>query len=291
MKNKQTAVTIGTFDGVHKGHAALIKKLKSVNLKTVAVVLETPFKNVSGLLTETSEKLNLLALSGVNEIFVIPENSEVFDMTAEKFLNEILIKRIKAKHIVVGHDFVFGKNKTGTYKWLCAAARRVGVNVHLVRAVKVNNETVSSSAIRKALEKGNIKKAAQMLGRDYAFFGVSVKGRGMGRKIGFPTINIKVSKNKILPLGVFAVALKMNGIIYPAVLNIGNRPTYNLGAEIVPEAHVLGERVKVKRGTGIEVELLKKIRAEKKFSLERALINAIKKDVAAATGYFNLKQL
>ena len=289
MKSKYTSVTIGTFDGVHKGHAALIKRLKALNLKTVAVVLEKPLKNVSGLITTHGEKIGILSLTGIDEIFVIPPGSEIFNMTAENFLKDFLINRLKAKHIVVGHDFVFGKNKTGTYGWLRRLAPKLNLRVDLVRAVKCGKTTISSSNIRHALKSADIESAAKMLGRNYSFSGVSVKGRGAGREIGFPTINIKTDESKILPQGVFVAAVKINNVLYPAVLNIGRRPTFNAGSEIVPEAHILGAFRKLKRPVKAEVTLLKKIRAEKKFSSVSFLVKAIKKDISKANRHFGIK--
>ena len=282
------AVTIGTFDGVHKGHAALIKRLKSFGLETVVVVLEKPFKPVDGLLTSTTEKLNILSSMGVDKIFIIPPDSEIFNMTATAFLKDFLIKNLCASHIVIGHDFAFGKNKTGTYKWLAAQAETLNLQIDLVKAVKANKETVSSSGIRSALKASNLKKASALLGRNYGFCGTAQKGRGVGAKIGFPTINIKPESNKILPTGVFAATVKIKDVLYPAALSIGRRLTFNVGQAIVPEAHILGTKLVVKKDTKIEVELLKKIRSEKKFPSVKALVSAIQKDVARASKFFNL---
>jgi len=290
MKNKKSALTIGTFDGVHKGHQLLIKKTletaKKNDLKSVIIALEKPVKNVSGLLSSNEEKAELMQSYGIDEIIVIPVPSEVLSLSPDEFFKEVLIDNFNACHIVCGSDFAFGKNRAGNTAWLIKKAKTANVTIDVVKPLKAASKTVSSSLIRALLHKNDLNSANKLLGREYSFTGMPFKEKGIGAKIGFPTVNMRVSKDKILPKGVFISIISQGGKTYPSVTSIGNRPTFNRGKSIVPETHILDFSGKWNKKT-TKVALIKKVRNEKKFKNTEELKKQITKDVSAAKKYFN----
>ena len=239
---KRSVITIGTFDGVHKGHQAILNKVveiaKKENLKSIVLSFESPVKQVSGLITTTEEKVNLLASFCVDEILLLPVTKKILSTTAEDFFETVLVKQLKAKHIVVGYDCTFGKNRQGNVKWLKQKIKNTDIKLTVIKPVKIKNKIVSSSEIRKLITKNNIVNTNKMLNRIFSFTGKHVAGNQIGRNLGFPTINIKVDDTKLLPKGVFScmVSDRKNNI-YCGVLNIGIRPTvklneHNLSVEI-----------------------------------------------------------
>ena len=291
MKNKKSAVTIGTFDGVHKGHKLLIRKTletaKKNNLKSIIVTLEKPVRCVSGLLSPFGEKMDLMKKTGIDEIIVVPLLSEILSMSPDEFYEKILINDLQACHIICGSDFAFGKNRKGNTRWLTRKTKRSNVTVDIVKPLKISGHTVSSSLIRSLLHKNDIKNANKYLGREYSFSGIPFKEKGIGSKIGFPTVNLMAEKDKILPKGVFVSIISRGKKTYPSVTNIGYRPTLNRGEAVVPETHILG--FKGDWGKKVtEVVLLKKIRNEKKFKDIEELKKSISKDIKKAKEFFNL---
>ena len=242
---KNSVITIGTFDGVHKGHQVILNKVAEVaekeNLKSIVLSFESPVKQVSGLITTTEEKVNLLASFCVDEILLLPVTKKMLSTTAEDFFETVLVKQLKAKHIVVGYDCTFGKDRKGTVAWLKKNVKKYGIKLTVITPVKVKNKIVSSSEIRNFIIKNNIEKANKMLNRIFSFTGEHISGNKIGRTLGFPTINIKVDKEKLLPKGVFACMVsdrKRN--MYCGVLNIGIRPTVDLKEhKLSVEIHLL----------------------------------------------------
>lgn len=294
MENKKSALTIGTFDGLHKGHNLLIMKTlqiaKKNDLRSIVVALEKPVKNVSGLLSSASEKIELMKNMGVDEIVVLPVPSDILSLSPDEFYERILIDELNACHIVCGSDFCFGKNRTGNSKWLLQKAKHTKVSVDIVKPLKISSKTVSSSSIRTFLHKNDLKNANKFLGREYSFSGMPFREKGLGTKIGFPTVNLKIDKDKILPKGVYVSIISKSGSkAYPSVTSIGNRPTLNRGENIVPETHILNFNGKWSE-KNTKVTLLKKIRNEKKFKNVEQLKKEIAKDIVAAKKYFDLQK-
>ncbi|MCL2776332.1 MAG: bifunctional riboflavin kinase/FAD synthetase [Oscillospiraceae bacterium] len=283
---KKSVVTIGTFDGVHKGHRFLIKQTllaaQKDNLRSVVVALEKPFRAVRGLLSLRDEKIKELATLGVDEIVILEVPSEILSNEPEEFFNKFLIKFLNAEKIVCGADFAFGKDRKGNAAWL---KKQKSVKVNIVKPLKISDRQVSSSQIRKLLEEADVAKANKLLGRNYSFSGMPFKDRGVGKKMGFPTVNLKVDAGKLLPKGIFISLIEQNGKIYPSVTSIGNRPTFKAGNHTVPETHILGFRGEWKNAK-TTVSLLKKLRAEKKFKNVSDLKTQISKDIEKANKYF-----
>ncbi|MDR1695902.1 MAG: bifunctional riboflavin kinase/FAD synthetase [Endomicrobium sp.] len=289
--NKKSAITIGTFDGVHKGHRLLIGKTlsyaKKDGLKSVVIVLEKPVRSVSGLLSLYDEKIDELSLCGADEIIVIPVPSDILSVEPEEFFDGFLVKILNAKRIVCGADFAFGKNRKGNTDWLKNKAKSAGVEIDVLKPLKISSKQVSSSHIRSLIEKGGIESANKLLGRNYSFYGMPFKDRGIGTKLGFPTVNLKVNASKLIPKGIFVSLISQNGKIYPALTSIGYRPTFGKSSAVIPETHILDFKGPWKKSE-TKVTLIKKIRAEKKFKNAGELKKQISKDAAKAKKYFGI---
>lgn len=287
--NKKSIVTIGTFDGVHKGHSLLIGKTVSLagksKLKSIVISLEKPVKKVKGLLTTCDEKLEEIKALGVDEIILINVPSEILTYTADKFFDEFLLNELNISEIVCGSDFAFGKDRKGDTGWLKKKAKNNNVKVSIVKYLKNSSKQISSSYIRTLLEKGDLKNAAKLLGRPYSFSGIPFKDKGFGKKLGFPTVNLKVNSDKLIPKGVYISIITQKDKIYPSVTSIGSRLTFNRGGKIVPETHILNFDGIWKK-TLTKVILLKKIRDEKKFKNVQALKVQISKDIAKSSKFF-----
>jgi riboflavin kinase/FMN adenylyltransferase len=288
---KQSVITIGSFDGLHLGHKALIKTVlqsaKKSGLKSAVIVLEKPVRAVKGLLSLYDEKIEKLERCGLDVIAVLKVPSKILSVSPDKFFDEFLIKRLKIKELVCGQDFAFGKNRQGNLSWLKEKTKNCRVKLKVVKPLKINGVKASSSKIRALLAKGYVEKANKLLGRPYSFSGMPFRDRGIGKKLGFPTVNLKVSKDKILPLGIFSSVILKGQNVYPAVTNIGNRPTFKTENNVVAETHILN--FKGKWGNSkTKVRLLKKIRNEKKFKSVKELKEQIAKDIKKAEDFFSL---
>jgi len=289
---KKSVVAIGTFDGVHSGHKFLLNKTLSIakerNLKSVVIALEKPVKKVTGLLTTCREKIEEIKFLGVDEIFIIGVPSEILSCTPDEFFDEFLRKTLNVLEIVCGYDFAFGKNRRGNIKWLEKKTKDSNVKINIVKPLKHSSKQISSSYIRILIERGDIKTAAKLLGRNYSFVGVPFKEKGIGKKLGFPTVNLCVNGDKLLPKGVYTSFISQGGEKYFSLTNVGMRSTFNVGSRVVPETHILGFKGVWKK-LQTKVVLLKKIRNEKRFENIEALINQISKDVSVALRFFKGK--
>jgi riboflavin kinase/FMN adenylyltransferase len=286
--NKKSVVTIGTFDGVHKGHRLLIDKTLSLaeknKLKSIVISLEKPVKKVKGLLTTCNEKLEEIKALGVDEVVVINVPSEILTYTPDKFFDEFLLDGLNISEIVCGPDFAFGKDRKGNIDWLKKKAKNKNVKVNIVKYLN-SSKQISSSYIRTLLEKGDVKNATKLLGRPYSFSGIPFRDKGLGKKLGFPTVNLKVNSDKLIPKGVYISLITQKDRIYPSVTSIGTRLTFNRGGKIIPETHILNFDGIWKKAL-TKVILLKKIRNEKKFKNIQALKAQILKDIAKSSRFF-----
>jgi len=290
---KQSVITIGTFDGVHVAHQTILNKLvdisKKENLKSIVISFESPVKQVSGLLTTTNEKINILSTFNINEILLLPVNKKITSITADSFFEDILIKQLNVKHIVVGYDCVFGKDRTGNISWLKQKTKKYNIKLTIIEPIKINNQIVSSSKIRTLIQKNNINLVNKMLGKFFEFTGKHIIGNQIGRILGFPTLNIKVDNTKILPKGVFACSVIDNkSNLYYGVLNIGFRPTIDIKKhDLSIEVHLLNFSG-VWKDKNPKIYIRKFIRNEQKFKSVDILKQTIQKDVNLAKKLFKL---
>lgn len=286
----KSVITIGTFDGLHKGHRLLISKTlfsaKKNNFKSIVIVLKRPVRKVGGLLMTFEEKLEAIKSLGVDEIFVIEVPSEVLLCTPDEFFDEFLRDTLNVSEIMCGSNFAFGKNREGDIRWLERKAKNNNVKINIIKSLKHASKKISSSQIRMLIENGNFKKAEKLLGGKYYFTGMPFKENGMGKQLGCPTVNLQVDSGKLLPKGVFLSLISQNEKIYPSITNIGARVTFNRGNSIVPETHILDFQDAWKKSK-TKVVLLKKIRNEKKFANAELLKAQVSKDILMASKFFN----
>ncbi len=280
-------VAIGKFDGLHIGHQMVLAKLKAVasGLPTVVISFypnpssyfaEQPFQ---GLMTRR-DQLKVLSDLKIDYLLLLPFNAETRALSPEQFL-AILFETIKAKHVIVGQDFQYGKNRSGDIKLLSAVAKKYDVVVHDLDLLAdiVTGELVKSSLIREYLQAGELSKAQKLLGRAYSISGCVVRGDQIGRQLGFKTANINLKQLDPALRGVFAVKVfEGDQFLYYGAANLGRRPTV-CGLKLILEVHCLNCNADL-YGKFLRVEFVEKIRDEEKFDSLQDLKNQIAKDVA-----------
>jgi len=294
-RHKACVLTIGNFDGVHLGHQAILKMLleKAHELDVDACIMSfEPLpqeyfapETAPARLTRLREKWCALETTGVDQFLCIKFNHWLADLTAEEFIEQILVERLHVRYLVIGDDFRFGKGRTGNFEMLKAAGAKHGFEVVNSHSHCLNGERISSTAIRHALSNNELQHAEQMLGRAYKICGRVAHGDKRGRTIGFPTANIKLHRHATPLNGVYAVT--MSGIAeheVNGVANIGKRPTVD-GHNLQLEVHLYDFDKEI-YGEQVCVEFKLKIREEKRFESFDALKEQIIKDSKQAKDFF-----
>lgn len=243
-------VTSGTFDGVHLGHQKILKRIKEIAKdnggETVLLtfwphprLVLYPNEHKLRLLSTFEEKAKLLREFGIDHLISIPFTKEFSQLSSKEFIESVLVEKIKTRKLVIGYDHRFGKNREGSFDYLQENCESFGFELEEISRQDVDDIGISSTKIREALKTGNVSIASKYLGRDYELNGLVIKGEQIGRSIGFPTANIHVPNDyKLIPKdGVYTIHVTVNGKIYKAMLNIGNRPTVN-GSKKTVEAHL-----------------------------------------------------
>lgn len=292
---KGCVLTIGNFDGVHLGHQALLahlkEKAKKMGLPTLAITFEPLPKEFFGYqkivprLTRVREKFLAMAACQIDKILFIHFNQMFADMTAEDFIQKILIQQLNVKHILIGDDFRFGKGRIGDFNLLKKAGETYHFTVDAMPSVLHENQRISSTFVREALTNANHLLAKALLGHHYQMQGKVVHGDRRGRIIGFPTANIFLHRAVTPVKGVYAV--KVYGIenqIYQGVANVGIRPTIG-GTRSLLEVHLFDFNQEI-YGKYVTVEFCEKLRDEQKFADLDLLKAQIFKDAAAAKEFF-----
>ncbi len=290
---KGCALTIGNFDGVHLGHrrviAALVEKAKKLNCEAVVMVFEPQPQELfspdtaPARLCRLRDKYSLLKQLGVDRLLCVNFNRKFASQTAQEFIEQLLVKRLAVKHLIIGDDFHFGKNRQGNFEMLCHAGLKFGFSVTDTASFKLADCRISSTEIRQALEQDRLADAQKMLGRPYSIIGRVFHGDKRGREIGFPTANVSL-KRKVSPIsGVYAVQVKTIDGDYFGVANIGSRPTVS-GTRAQLEVHIFDFN-KDLYGQHIEVNMLKKLRNEMKFESINALTKQIDIDSKQARDF------
>ncbi|ACJ30412.1 Riboflavin kinase / FAD synthetase [Shewanella piezotolerans WP3] len=284
-------LTIGNFDGVHRGHAEvinrLVEKAKHLDLPAVVMTFEPQpqeffrGENAPARLSLLRDKVMLLDELSIERMLCINFNKKFADYTAEDFVEQLLVKALGVKYLVVGDDFCFGKQRQGNFDMLRKAGEKFGFAVVSTQSFVLGDKRVSSTEVRRLLAEGNMEQARRLLGHPFILSGKVAHGQKIGRTIGFPTANIAL-KRKVTPVrGVFAVKLYWdNSDIYEGVANVGFRPTVN-GQVCQLEVHLFdfdGDLY----GKTVEVELVAKIRDEQPFGSLDALKKQIKNDADRA---------
>ncbi len=286
-----SAVTVGSYDGVHRGHRIIIARMvaiaKARSLRSVVVtfephprmVLKGEVSGPLGLLTTLDEKIALLAGEGVDLLFVVRFTPDFASRSSDDFIRNVLVGLLGAKSIVMGYDHAFGRDRSGSGKTLATLGRELGFDVEVVEEVMIGNEHFSSTRIRLLLESGKIEEANAFLGSPYMITGTVVDGDKRGREIGFPTVNLQLSDpDKLLPrAGVYLAQTVLNGLSFMVMMNVGVRPTISLAGIKTVEAHILGYDGTL-YGCTMSFNLLRFIREETKFSSLEELKMQLEKD-------------
>lgn len=283
----KSAAAIGKFDGIHLGHRKLLDKLlesKKAGLMTVIFTFDPPpevlfgGKSVKVLMTR-EEKRRAFEKMGIDMLIEFPLNKETAAIEAERFIEEYLVHKLQASVIVAGTDVSFGNKGAGDAALLQKLSGEYGYFVELIEKVSVAGEEVSSTLIREAVSAGNPEKAAELLGAPYRICGVVSHGRKLGRTIGMPTVNILPAEEKVLPPnGVYYSRVRLDNTCYPAISNIGCKPTVS-DAQTVGVETYLYEFDRDVYGREITVELLAHKRAEKRFDGVAALKAQMQRDI------------
>ena len=239
-------VAVGVFDGVHLGHAAVIENLKKeAGTEEAAVLTFDPHplqviapEKAPGLLTSLEERCALLRGLGASHLIVLRFDSHLRELGAETFVEKLKRTFPDLRSVAVGANFHFGNNREGNGAFLTAAGKRQGFEVHIVEARCLDGTPISSSRIRQAVLDGDFARASALLGRDYSFCGVVIPGDRRGREIGFPTANLETGRRLLPPSGVYAAFARLRDRSYPAVINIGTRPTMTKEGRTTVEVHL-----------------------------------------------------
>lgn len=285
---RNSVITIGTFDGVHKGHQAIIrsivKRAGECNGESIIVTFHPHPRNIIQpgnrlyQLNALDEKLELLENLGVDHVVVVPFSREFSEMEADAYVNDFLIDKFNPAQIVIGYDHRFGKDRSGDIDLLEELAAKRGVEVHQISRQELEDIAVSSTRIRKAVIAGEVESAARLLGYPYRLSGHIIKGDTIGRTLGYPTANLGgIDHNKLLPgLGIYAVRAYLLGKEYNGMMSIGMRPTFS-GKDKRLEVHLFDFNEDI-YGEQLTVELLHFLRSEKKFNDKDELIAAMQED-------------
>ena len=281
-----TALALGSFDGLHAGHRSVISKITNNKdaVPTVVSFWPHPREILYGesrlRLYLPSEKALLLEPLGIEQLVLVPFDLALASLSAKEFFHQILINNLQAKQIAVGANFRFGKNREGDTSTLKTLGKEANVEISIVEIIEDNQGRMSSSRIRSALKEGDLEITNNLLGRPYTFRGNVVRGKGLGKKIGWPTANLQVDVHKLLPgQGVYAVLAKRTNDkdYFPAVMNLGLQPTVSAEAPSAIEVHILNQEVDLEN-TELVIKPIKRIRATKKFPSLTALSEQIKLD-------------
>jgi len=293
-----SVAAIGNFDGVHRGHQEILRsaacEAQERGMRSVAITFDPhpaqvlyP-KDAPKLLTFLPRRIELMAQTGIDAIFVLPFNAELSRVTGHDFVRDILVGRLGIRGIHEGANFRFGHGAKAGVSELRAFGEQFGFSVNVHSAVRVHNLEVSSSVVRSAIASGDVRRARWMLGRVFGVHSSPAKGRGVGTKLLVPTVNLAAYEGLLPGFGVYVTRLTVGDRCFEAVTNVGNRPTFE-GIGFGVETHILNfEPVDLFDDTPLYLEFLFRLRGEMKWDSTEALKAQILKDVSKAKHYFRL---
>jgi riboflavin kinase/FMN adenylyltransferase len=296
---KRLALTIGNFDGVHRGHQAMlartVSRARELRLDACVLTFEPHPREFFTLataparLTRLRDKLELMAAAGVRRVHVARFDAALASLAAERFVEAYVVHGLRAAWLLVGRDFRFGAKRGGDFALLGALAARHGFELEAMPDVALQGERVSSSGVRAALAAGDLAGVERLLGRPYVMSGRIAHGEKLGRELGFPTANVMLPKRAPLA-GIFVVECLLEGesAWRPGVASVGRRPTVNPTAAPLLEVHLLDYAADLYR-RHLQVRFLRKLRDEQKYDDVPALRAAIAGDAAQARAYFAMK--
>ncbi len=298
-RHRGCVATIGSFDGVHRGHQALLQQVmssaKALGLPSLVMVFEPQpneyFSRESAppRLMRLRDKVCALFAEGVDRVLCLKFNEALRSLTPQAYIDEVLIQGLAVKHLVIGDDFRFGCDRSGDFAMLVAAGKQYGFSVSDTQTLKANEQRISSTRIRTLLKGDQLTEAQALLGRPYTITGRVRYGKQLGRTLGFPTLNVGLGPCRTALQGVYAVrvntAYERDANVWQGVANIGVRPTVDGGAQPLLEVYLLDTSVDLYGGI-VSVTFEKKLRSEQRFADLQALKQQIAIDVANAKAYF-----
>ena len=280
-----TALTIGKFDGFHKGHRLLLQEISDYSAKTgaEAVCYKLEFGGDSILSREEQEKV--ISGYGISRLCRVEFTPEYADVLAEDFVRDIIHEELGAEYVVVGSDFRFGRDRAGDVHLLEELSDKYGFKVKSFDKLVMDGEIVSSTRIRHLLEEGLVDEASKLLGKDYDLTGTVADGKKLGRSLGYPTLNLQFPENKILPrLGVYSSVTVIGDDTYNSITNVGRRPSVDDGDEVNIETFIYNFNDDI-YGREVSVKLTHFLRDERRFESLEALKNQIAIDIDEASRY------
>ncbi len=289
-KLKNPAITIGNFDGVHRGHKALFKRVKhwaeELNGQSAVMTFDPhpaevlfPGKPLS-FITSHQKKLDLIESCGIDAAIVIPFSHEFSRISATDFVEDVLVAKIGVKAVVVGYDYRFGHSREGDIEFLRRMGEKHGFQVDIVSGIKMDDTVVSSTAIRQMIIQGKMREANRLLGRCFEVSGTVIAGRKRGVTLGFPTANILMPSLTSPRTGVYAVKAEVNGKTYGGAANLGYNPTFG-DTDLSLEVHLFDFSGDI-YGMPITIRFIDRLRDEKRFSGPDELVRQIRDDVNSA---------
>ncbi|HCX63629.1 MAG TPA: bifunctional riboflavin kinase/FAD synthetase [Eubacteriaceae bacterium] len=285
---EDTTVVLGFFDGIHLGHQALIDKAVSLAKESDTKSIMLTFKQhplslifpeyAPKLISSQEQKKRILKDLGMDYLLFMNFTEEMMNYSPEKFIRDVLSDRLKARHIVVGFNYSFGKKGEGKPALLKEMAQQFGYQVHVVNPIEIHDQIVSSTLIRNLIGNGHVEKVEEYLGRPYALEGRVVKGKGLGRQYAIPTANMRIEEDLIVPeSGVYYTNIEIEGKRYHGLTNVGYNPTFqNHPFSIETYIFDFNREIYQKK---IQVAFLKKVRDEKRFDSVEELMDQIKIDM------------
>ncbi len=293
LNNKKSVVAIGNFDGVHIGHRRILYKTVSIakkeNIESIAITFyphpKTLFsKKPFPLIQNLEQRINLIKKIGIDRVEIIEFNKDFSNFKPEEFI-KFLKNKFSPLYIVVGEEFRFGKEKKGDVKLLKSFSKNLGIKVSPVKKVLLYGEKVSSSIIKDYLLEGNLQRARLLLGGFYSYTGKVVKGKSLGKLLGYPTANIIPDFNFLLPNGIYITRTKVKNSFYNSITYVGNSPTLKKGNTFI-ETHIFNLKDEIYKDY-VEIFFIDFLREEKKFKNKKELIEQIKFDIEYVKNLFS----
>ena len=296
-----SVAVIGNFDGVHLGHqqvlGAVLAEARSIGAQAIAITFDPHPEHflrpaqAPGLLTPLSDRLRLLAATGIDAVLVLPFDDSLACLSARACVEEILMRRLGVRAMHEGSNFRFGHRAEAGVEELAAFGRELGFTLTVHEAVKTHGLTVSSTAVRQLVSTGDMRRVRWMLGRPFGVWSTPARGRGIGGKLLVPTVNLAPYSGLLPAFGVYVSQLTVDGRCFQSVTNVGNRPTFGEPSFAV-ESYILNfEPVELAEETPLKLEFLLRLRGEKTWPTPEALKAQIMKDVGRAKRYFHLLQV
>ncbi|WP_460425106.1 bifunctional riboflavin kinase/FAD synthetase [Azotobacter armeniacus] len=299
-QHRGCVATIGNFDGVHRGHQAILARLRecsaALGLPSCVVIFEPQPREffapqrAPARLTRLREKLELLAAQGVDRVLCLAFNRRLCGLGAQAFVQNVLVDGLGVRHLEVGDDFRFGCDRAGDFEFLCQAGAAEGFSVEAAVTVEVDGLRVSSTRLRAALSHGDLPLVERLLGRPFSLCGRVLHGQKLGRQLGTPTANVQLKRRRAPLTGVYLVSTELDGRLWAGVANIGARPSVAGDGRAHLEMHLLDFAGDL-YGRHLRVTFHHKLRDEERFSSLEALKTAIDADIAAARAYWQGKPL